>query len=773
MSDFKTFVALGMAPALAKEVDEGIQNGGANAVQKDGGIASRTVVQATGATASRVAGDRAADTRSVEDFIGESLTEQIIAADAAGRGMITVPAGTNMVLDGSDALSAANKSVWKSDDKKLVDEQQGNRGNYVHWSAYGSAPNHFSPTLRSWQLPQAGRAAQETGSVKFINVGDSIIAVAADPCEAAIYVNGIIEMMRRDNPGVDIDWINAAVGGTTWGDFAGTHPAMPWLDPTTNQTWKDWVAAQAPDVVLLHFGGNDVPNFSAVDVISAITFLQALPKVPDIIVGITYRPSYSKDVMPGEEFLKYYTTDWQKAFQAAIGWTRTYCQANGIPYIDFDRYVSVGRDGYDPEDVGLSTIVPQAGTSMPAYNAWTKGVANGNSWDWDFPAIQSPTGTMANACTDYSYTMRLDTLPTMLIYTLDNGSNGVKISRPNSVYIWFNDASGKLVYSYSDGVKNPDTTKIITDVPIPTNVSANNPILCAFEAIGARVRFRIFVPFVNYTAYAPGALDKFGTGETVVLDLLTARNLSPITPRVTFVGSASAQMMPLRMCVGDRSRNCQDVHRYVPNTPCYDLYSIIGTDTTAIGGSLAFHMNTTGIRDMQWRAIRDQEWHFPVETTDSDPSVNTITVSGTGGVSVFGKKPDGQEGAFQWFDTGGYNVAIDPGSSDHPGQFIWGYKNGSKDPNVGSNGLVSMCDLLYAYTHFTAHVFNNSVYLGNKQLGVAIQGSVATTVINATTAAPTKPSDPGQSSEFRIDDNYLYFYRNGKWRRVPFDGAWS
>ncbi|KXV77053.1 hypothetical protein AD954_09275 [Acetobacter cerevisiae] len=525
-------------------------------------------------------------------------------------------------------------------------------------------------------------------------------------------------------------------------------------------------------MILLHFLGNDIPEFSPSNVVSAIEFFQSFPKIPDIIIGITYRPSYSKDVMPGEEFLQYYTEKWQKAFQASVGWLRTYCQANGIAYIDFDRYVSVARDGYDPEDVALSTITPQVGTTLPAYEQWLSGTVNDVGWDWHFPAIQSPTGTTANACTDFSITQRFDTLPTMLIYTLDDEKIGINVSRPVAVYIWFNDASGKIVYAHSDGVRNPDANRIITNISVPKDVSANNPILCAFEAVGPRVRFRIFEPFKNNTSFAPGALDKFGTGETVVCDLLMGRPMAATTMRVSFIGPSSAQMAVLRLCVGNRSCNCRDVHRYVPTTPCYDLYSIIGNSTAPIGGSQAFHMNSSGIRDTQWRAVRDQEWHFLDPNPNKNPFIKTLTVSGVEGNSYIGKYPDGAPGIYRWFDTGGETIATDPGAHN-AGQYVVAYKAGQMDANVGSGGFVTIRDASYSYRHFTPHTFKSSAYFAGNLLGVTVSGETNTTILNAATTAPSTPTDAGAEGEFRIDDAGIYFHRNGKWQRILFDPDWE
>jgi hypothetical protein len=40
-------------------------------------------------------------------------------------------------------------------------------------------------------------------------------------------------------------------------------------------------------------------------------------------------------------------------------------------------------------------------------------------------------------------------------------------------------------------------------------------------------------------------------------------------------------------------------------------------------------------------------------------------------------------------------------------------------------------------------------------------------VVN-TPDAPTTPTDPGIEGQMKFDDDFAYFYANGKWRRVPF-----
>ncbi|AOW47111.1 hypothetical protein A4S02_10450 [Acetobacter ascendens] len=748
----------------------------AGAVQAAGGDASETVSIAKGATTSRVMSDRQADIVSIADFSGTTVTDQFIAADKAGRGKITIPAGTDLALDGSDDLSAANHSIPVTDDKTVVNGQTNNRGNYVHWSAYGSAPDHFSPTVRPEHLKQAGKAARENGKLTFINVGDSIGAVASDPCEISVYPNAIVEMLQRDNPGVEIDYQDFAIGGTTWGNFADTSYASPaWLDPKSGESWQARCARANPDVVVLHWMGNDVPNFDPFQVYAAVNFWESQAKVPDIIFAITYRPSYSNDVDAGETELQYYTEAWQRAFQASVGWLKTYCQANGFGYIDFDRYVAVARDGYDPEDVALAMVPAAAGTSLPSYESWlTLSSDNYSNAKWEMPHAPSATGTYADECTDASIVCDFDTAPGLVVFSLQPaGTDGIILTGGAvydiGLYVWFNDSSGFVTWSYSDGIINPNTTKRTTTIPVPTNISQTNPFRLCLEAVGARVRMRVFTPFTNNPTWTPGyPLFYYGTGLTTICDVLIPRTLQTQKYSITASGIGGKNIKFHRICVGDRSQSGPDVHRYVPSTSCYDLYSEVDGNVQLIGGSNAFHMNSQGMRDTQWRAVRDQDWR--VWNYEQNPVLQTVSVAGTNGNFILGK-PTTASGANAWYDNGGLNIAIQPGSGS-AGIYLMGYKNGALDSSIGSNGFAMTADSFLSFNWYTPHVFNSTTNLCNS-LGVTINGTTKTVYLNPTTAAPTASTDEGTEGEFRLDDNYLYIYRDGKWRRVAFDTSWT
>ncbi|MCP1202230.1 SGNH/GDSL hydrolase family protein [Acetobacter oryzoeni] len=745
----------------------------AGAVQATGGDASKTISIAKGATAPRALSDRQADIVSVADFAGTTVTEQFIAADKSGRGKITIPAGTDLALDGSDDLSAANHSIPVTDDKTVVNGQTNNRGNYVHWSAYGSAPDTFNPTVGPEHLKQAGIAARDNGAVIFMNVGDSIGAIASDPCEIAVYPNAIVEMLKRDNPGVKIDHRNMAIGGTHWSDFINPNYGAPdWQDPKSGESWQSCCARQNPDVVILHFLGNDIPNFSPANVYSAVNFWKSQEKVPDIIFGVTYRPSYSNAVDPGESELTYYTEAWQRAFQASVGWLKTYCQANGFGYIDFDRYVASARDGYDPEDVALSMVPALAGTSLPSYENWLElssdNYANGK---WEMPHAPSAVGTYADECTDASLAFDLDAIPGTFIVALNPmGNDGLNITFDCGVYVWFDDASGFITWSYSDGVIDPNTNKQTTNIPIPANVSQSNPVRMCVEAVGARVRVRVFTPFTNNPSWYPNyPLFYYGTGLATVCDILMARPLDARQYSLTMSQIGGKNIKFHRICVGDRSRPGPDVHRYVPSTPCYDLYSEIDGNVQLIGGSNAYHMNSQGVRDTQWRAVRDQVWR--VYSYEQNPVLQTGSFAGTNGNFILGK-PTTAPGSYLWYDNGGLNIAIQPGSGS-AGTYLMAYTNGGLDSTIGQGGYVSISDKFYTFTHFTSHLFNKTVNICGNTLGVAVDGETKTVYLNPPTAAPASPTDGGNNGEVRIDDNYLYICRDGKWRRIAFDTTWS
>lgn len=488
---------------------------------------------------------------------------------------------------------------------------------YLHRGEYGSAPDRFNPTITPHNFKQAARAAAENGEIIFMNIGDSIGQVASDPCEMSVYPNAIVEMLERSNPGVTVRHINQAIGGTKWSDFTNpTYLAAGWQDVKVSESWQENCARKVPDIVMMHWLGNDIPNFNTADVVEAVSFWKKQTKIPDILIGITYRPSYLKDIDQSELLLPYHTKAWRNAFQASVGWLRLYCQANGIGYIDFDRYVASVRDGYDTEDVSLTMVLNKAGTSLPSYEEWLPLTANSsNEILWEMPDAPSANGTLANACTDISFIYDFDALPTeheFILYSASPTSDIIRTKYDIGIKLIFNDPSGYVAYTYSDGTINPDITKMQTAIPVPQNISKDNPLRLSFEAVGARVRMRMFTPFVNDRSFTMNwQLAYYGTGLTVVSDQLLARPMHQSTYKFIVSGLNSINIKYHRLCVGDRSCPGPDVHRYIPTVSCYDLYSKIDQNVAMAGGSNAYHMNAMAVRDTQWRAVRDQDWRVP------------------------------------------------------------------------------------------------------------------------------------------------------------------
>ncbi|WP_215754651.1 SGNH/GDSL hydrolase family protein [Acetobacter sp. P5B1] len=534
----------------------------------------------------------------LNEFPANTTSEMLLAADEYAhqnkRNIIYLDAGSIVDLDGSDELSKANHVIFVGDNVKINNA----RGQKVH-ETYLGKPCMFPPTVKLRHLKNFQKAAQ-AGTATVMIMGDSIGAVAMQPADSENYMFALIEELQIQNVGLKINFINAAIGGTTWRDMdSDEYRAPDWLDPLPAESWKACVARNKPDLLILHCNGNDVPFFNPFYVKNLLKYFEEQPKVPSIILAITHAPTSSIDT--GHEWMKYHTQEWQHGLASANGWIRSFAKQSGYGYLDFDRWMLMRRDGVDNDEVALSLVEPNSNSSVPAWGQETES-KEGNIW-W-FPEAVNVNGVSAHSCTDFAHAFSLSENPVQMILSLRDGRDpGQLLCVPNAIYISFNDPSGKMSITWSDGVVEDSKNKILTNILIPKAWP------CEFNIIvkGARVWIRMLSSFSNCDSYNVGELVKYGTGYATLFDGIVTRFGGEWHPSYTFV-VPNVKIKTHSLAVGSRVSTTNDVPRNMPDKICYDLYKMVGGNPSRIGGSNAYHMNAYGVRDILVPVVRHQEW---------------------------------------------------------------------------------------------------------------------------------------------------------------------
>ena len=457
-------------------------------------------------------------------------------------------------------------------------------------------------TVRPQHLTQFHHACK-SGKAKVMIMGDSIGAVATDPAESENYTYSLIETIMQQNPSVNIHFINAALGGASWSQMnSDDFLAMNWLDHLPNESWKNYVAREEPDLLILHSGGNDIPNFNPQDVIDLVNFFNSQKKVPSIIISITYSPSYLYDHETA--WLNYYTDEWQEALRATTNWIRSFALSKNLGFLDFYRYMSYCRDGIDICNIGLSKIIKTEHDNSFAWNEFLNAYDN----EWSFPNLRNINNTSAQKCSDFTHSFSLSANPKIMSLNLSAfPMKYARIKETNSIHIFFDDPSGLISWSWSDGVSPSCHNKFLTNIPIPQVWPSSFNIAVK----GSRVWIRIFSPFRHNKHYNPGALNKYGTGYSDIINKILIRFGGDFCPKISF-SSGNIQINTHNLCVGSSHRNSMDLFYATPSRNCYDLFKMADNSPNLIGGSNAYHLNTFGVRDILNPVVSSQIWAMPL-----------------------------------------------------------------------------------------------------------------------------------------------------------------
>lgn len=460
---------------------------------------------------------------------------------------------------------------------------------------YLSGPALPPPTVYGPHLTQFHKACMN-GKAVVVVMGDSIFAPASDmvaPTENPFYA--LAETLQQQNPHVQFEFINVACGGMRWWDMdSDTTPPPSWMNSQAT-SWKAAVAELKPDLLLLHSGGNDAGSFSPESVKGLIKFFLSCPKVPSIILGLPSLPSLVEKYSQNE---RYYSKDYYNSLDTVVKWLRTYALRNGLGILDFYRWHTMRRDGFDPCEIALTKVFPAENSSLPAYDTW---LGDEHTGDWRAPAATNENAVPANAATDFFLSFTLQNRPELLSVDLTGLTPDEKdVKFANQLYVFFNDPSGKIAYSWSDGTFHADTVKILTNINTP-----QFPAHFCVAVKGTRVVFSVWSPLPEQTWQPDHVLVGMGVGYQTVCDEILVRFGGSFTPRIAWAGQG--QIMIHNFCVANTICTSNNQVRNRPDRVDAQLY---GHSWNA-GGSNAYHMNAYGVRDILAPIIRSQQWFSP------------------------------------------------------------------------------------------------------------------------------------------------------------------
>lgn len=577
------------------------------AVQANGGDASNALVLASGASAARTVSDRASDALSVQDFGANGTAAADVPALTSAAGVLAVKnavrlhvaSGLNLTMDGSLASATALGQIIPVGSGTLEDAASSLWALHPEHLPYASM---FPPTVLPQHLVEFHQAIANfrAGTIPYVYVGvmgDSIFATASNMVshtENAMYA--WMQALREQFPDVTFRFKNCAIGGTTWYDMASDTFAPPgWMNPTT-AVWKTAVAAEGFHLLLLHSAGNDVDVFDPVSVDTIVRYFQGLANPPSVVVGLSYTPSKSSTT--SASYHAYWQDGYQNGLHLITRWLRGYCLKNGVGFLDFYRWKSMIIEGVDPEEMALEQIVPDATTSLPAFGSPVTSVKGQYNTSWSFPAVKNGRGDSADTLTDFAIAYALSANPGLI--GLSIGSKCTNTVDDNDFYVFFNDASGKIAYSWSDGLEANANNRVVTDIPVPTTW----PAYLNFMVKGNQVVVQIWQTLSN-TTWTPGSLVSLGTGFTTIFAGLIPRFGGAFTPGL-FWSNPDAELSVYNLCIGNQVSVTGGGRRYMP----WATNDAPAKASTAAGGSDAYHMNAYGVRDILAHVFRAQVWGF-------------------------------------------------------------------------------------------------------------------------------------------------------------------
>jgi hypothetical protein len=362
-----------------------------------------------------------------------------------------------------------------------------------------------SPSRHLKNLNAAVKAGQ---SVTWIRLGDSTTE-SGSPLDASVDTSQAnITRRLQEEFGADyakITVLNFGVGGQKWSDMnSGTVGTSC---PAYGESWytdltKTWLqtalsAVNTSSAVFeFNFGQNDGSNFDLTQPRAVMAAIKSWATANSIACDYLFTCSYvptnnlNIDSMRGAQA-------WQEGVDGAAGWARTYAEANGYGYFDWNRQATLLRDGFDIRDQALTALTVSGSPAAMPYS---------------FP----------QATYDFSANIAIASLNTVLA----TGDLPITLSpNPNNVVLIGRDGTtGNLTYQVNAGL---GVTAIARTVSAVASGGGTQNIGIAVR--GARLTLR--------------------QGGTVFADVLVERQGGLFTPVIGAAGFSSFTLTPNRLCV--------------------------------------------------------------------------------------------------------------------------------------------------------------------------------------------------------------------------------
>ncbi|MFT8308900.1 SGNH/GDSL hydrolase family protein [Acetobacter malorum] len=446
-------------------------------------------------------------------------------------------------------------------------------------------PQMYRPNIDPRHLKFFHKKKSFKNNIKWFFVGDSILSVGSDivaPSESPSYTWS--DEILKQNPGININFYNFAIGGTTWSDLAGPTPPSPWWGVNEKLSWLQNIIASEPDVICFWFGGNDGRQINIPAMHSVIAMINEKLPETDIILAVTYLPSFGSTLWTG-----YGTVAGQQDRMFAQNYLRSYARWKDIGYLDVGRWHMMMRDGYDPCEISLTRVIPTTDTNLQEFNLPL-------SWDtdkWFFPDCKNDNKVSANACTDWSISFNVKIPPSSLMFNLSGPDDAINQPTGNNLFIFFNKSTISIKISNGGAQHDP--------INIDLNISPEQLELNWFNITLKDSRITISMPRAGF--FPDVNANRIGAGYIDIFDMQVPRFGGRYHPFIAGLAHVE-ELTVYNLCIADSTRADGGCRRYMPTHADYELYAF----SESAGGSNDYHMNTYGVRDVIAPVIRNECW---------------------------------------------------------------------------------------------------------------------------------------------------------------------
>jgi hypothetical protein len=448
-------------------------------------------------------------------------------------------------------------------------------------------------------LTQFHRACA-TGAATVVCYGDSIVSQQADlisPTEAPWFT--FVQQLRAHNPGVAITEHNYAIAACSFLEMASDHP-LPirphWWYEDPDATWFSHVAKAEPHLVFLYSGGNDGYGFNTIAFQKLVDQLNALPKPPSLVFGITYMPSRETEINAYNE------KETQDGIHFVTGWVRAYCKRNGYAFLDFMRWHNRCRDGYDSTEITCTLADPAPGTALTQYpSAPFFGDANS---EISFPDNTNEHGIAGNRLTDFyiNFTL-LQRFETALHITLSDSRKN--LARPQHNLFSLAVHNGYFEYWWSDGlhdfIDRTMTALPVPDGPLTLSIALKNELLTV--SMIPQSKTAMGVPATEF-------------GKETICALNVVRFGAPFRPVIAGIPPGQALTIN-NLCVANRAIVTDNFRRFKPTISQQEIYQVLRN----AGGSGAYHLNAYGVQKILNPVIKSANFRPPTAPSRTPPPI--------------------------------------------------------------------------------------------------------------------------------------------------------